>query len=224
MCPRDLDAWQQALDLAEDDLRERERRALGEQSTPAELRALADERDRLADERDGLAAAYDEQAEQRDDAGLGRDVRSSSRDRAARERNIDTELASLDRFMSGTDRDLAAGDRADALDNRRRATRDRAAASEDRHRAADDRSAAAKQADTAQLEISTLHDVLNGRAQIGQAEGLLMARYRLSPAAAFRLLVKLSQEQQIELRELAARLIADAERDAEPDELGRTTV
>lgn len=215
MGARELDAWRQALDQADADLREREQLALQDEPTQQELRAFADERDKLAAERNGLAEAYDEQARERDAAGLARDVRGSSRDRVARQRENDRDIGAPDRFAAGDDRDLAAGDRADSFDDRRRAATSRHAATEDRRRAAADRDAAANQVETLQHEIHGLREALETRLLIGQAEGLLMARHGLDPDAAFRLLVKLSQEAHIKLREVAAHLVADAIRHPE---------
>jgi hypothetical protein len=222
MCARDLDAWQQALDLAEADLRERERQALQGEPTPPELRAFASERDQLATDRNGLADAYDQQAHDRDVAGFGRDVRGSGRDRAAREHENDLDVGALDRFASGSDRDFAAGDRADSLDDRQRAADSRRAASDDRERASDDRDAAASRADEMEHEIAGLREALHTRLQIGQAEGLLMGRYGLEPHAAFRLLVKLSQDAHIKLRDVAAQLVAEAVQQTHDDQ-GATT-
>jgi hypothetical protein len=210
MCPRDLDLWQHALDLAEADLREREHRALQGEPTPQELRAFADERDKLAADRNSLADAYDEQARDRDTAGFARDVRGSSRDRAARALDDDRDVGAIDRFVSGADRDLAAGDRTDSSDDRRRGAEARQAAAHDRQHAADDRDAAASRGDEMEHEIAGLREALQARLQIGQAEGLLMARYNIDVDAAFRLLVRLSQAgKHIKLRDVAARLVAD---------------
>jgi hypothetical protein len=224
MCPDDMDALQRALDLAEADLREREAVALQGEPTPEELRAFAAERDKIAAERNGLEDGYDERARVRDTAAFGRDVRGSRRDRAARDRES-PDLDALDRFVSGSDRDLAAGDRADALDDRHRSATSRKAATVARQRAADDRDAAANTAGELQREIDGLREALKTRVQIGQAEGLLMSRYGLDPDGAFRLLVKLSGETHIKLRDVAARLVADAVGQAkvDVDDRGETT-
>jgi hypothetical protein len=177
---RRADAWQLALDLAEADLRQRERQALEGEPTPQELRAFATERDKLATDRAGLADAYDEQARERDTVAFSRDVRGSNRDRDARGREDDLDVGALDRFVAGADRDFAAGDRADDL----------------------------------QREIDGLREAQHTRLLIGQAEGQLMARYNLEPAAAFRLLVRLSQEGHLKLHVVAARLVADAAQQA----------
>lgn len=210
MSSRDLEEWQRALDLADADLREREFRALQGQPSARELMAFAAERDKLAADRDALADSRDEQARGRDDAALGRDVRGSLRDRAARALSGDRDAAAVDRFLAGADRDLAAGDRADSVDDRRRAVAARRRSAEDRQRAADDRTAAAGHVDALDHEIAGLREALKTRLQIGQAEGLIMARYHLDPEAAFRLLVRLSQQTHLKLRDVAARLVADA--------------
>jgi hypothetical protein len=210
--PRDLDEWQQAIDLADADLREREHEALLATPTEAELRAFADERDQISTDRDALADARDERAGHRDLNALTRDVRGSRRDRAARERTADVDSGAVDRFLAGTDRDYAAGDRADSADDRRRAQTARRSAAADRQRASDDRDAAATRADVLALEIEGLREALVTRLLIGQAEGLLMARHLLDTDAAFRLLVRLSQESHRKLRDVAARIVADADR------------
>lgn len=210
MCARDLDDWQQALDLADAELHEREQNALQEQPTPEELRAFAEEHDKLAADRDALADARDEDARTRDSAALGRDVHGSTRDRTARERAQDRDEAFADRFHAGADRDFAAGDRGDSVDDRRHSAGARKTAAEDRQRAADDRNVAATRADEMGREVAGLRDALETRLQIGQAEGLLMERHKLDPDAAFRLLVRLSQEGHAKLRDVAARLVAEA--------------
>jgi hypothetical protein len=208
--PRDLDEWQQALQLAEAELREREQQALSGEPTPQELRALAAERDKLATDRDALADAHDERARGRDTAALGRDVDGSARDRTARMREQDLDEAFSDRFNAGVDRDLAAGDRADAFDDRHRGANARRAAAQDRQRASDDRDLAASRDEDSQREREGLELALETRFQIGQAQGVLMARHDLDPEAAFRMLVRLSQETGDELRDVAVRIVAGA--------------
>jgi hypothetical protein len=210
--PRDLDAWQLALDEADAELRAREHEALDAQLTDEERRALAAERDKLATDRDALADARDESARARDIAALARDVGGSARDRAARKRTKDMDEGFGDRSLAGVDRDFAAGDRSDSVDDRRRSAQARRDAAGSRQRAADDREAAARRNGEVQREIDGLKDALESRLCIGQAEGLLMARHSLDADAAFRLLVKLSQYQHMKLREVAAELVADAER------------
>jgi hypothetical protein len=215
VCARDLESWQQALGLADADLRNRQREALTGEPTAAELRAFAAEHDKLATDTDSLADARDEVARARDAVALGRDVEGSARDRAARAGAEDLDDGFADRFQSGADRDLAAGDRADSVDDRHHAAAARHAAAADRQRAADDRDAMANRDERAQREQAELTHALETRLVIGQAEGLLMARYDLGPESAFRLLVKLSQESHVKLREVAARLVADATGQAE---------
>ncbi|MBV9485933.1 MAG: ANTAR domain-containing protein [Frankiaceae bacterium] len=215
MSPRDLDEWQQTLDLADAELRDREHQALQATPSPQELQAFAAEHDKLAVDRDALADARDQQATDRDVSAFARDVRGSRRDRAARERPDDHSLASLDRFMSGADRDLAAGDRADSLDDRRRATEARRQAADARQRAAEERSSGADREDDLQRRVTELTDALRAQLIIGQAQGLVMARYEIDQDAAVRLLVKLSQTQQLSVPELAARLVGDAVRSAQ---------
>jgi hypothetical protein len=211
-----MESWQERLDAAEADLRERERFVLSGEPTPEELQALAEERDKLAADWDALADAGDDQARLRDDAGQHRDLRASGRDRAARAYEHDRDQAAIDRFNSGADRDLAAGDRGDAVDDRARAGAGRARAASDRQRAADDREAASARAGELSGEVAGLEEALKTRLAIGQAEGLLMARYHLDPDAAFRLLVKLSQEGHMKLRFVAENIVRDHEKEPRP--------
>jgi PAS domain S-box-containing protein len=53
---------------------------------------------------------------------------------------------------------------------------------------------------------ANLHAAIESRQLIGQAVGILMERHRLSPTAAFDLLVKASQSSQLKLREIAIRV------------------
>jgi ANTAR domain len=207
-----LAAWAERLWDAEADLREREQRALAASDTsPAEARALAAERDTIAADRDALAAAYDDRAGARDTGSLSRDATASGRDRDARAVADDTDPGFVDRFLSGQDRDWAAGDRASSYDDRRRSAQDRQRAAADRERAATDRQAAADAAAALEGDVAHLREALVARLVIGQAEGLLMARYDLpSPDAAFGVLVRLSQHNHVKLREVAARIVADA--------------
>lgn len=203
-----MSAWVE-LAQVEEELRKRQRAALDAELGPEELRALAAERDKLAGDRDALADSDDEAARRRDAQGLQRDVRGSRRDRVAREHARDRDPAALDRFLAGADRDLAAGDRTDSRDDRRHSADARHRAAADRQRAGHDRDAAAAAASTAAGEIAGLQDALTSRVLIGQAEGLLMARYDLDEDAAFALLVKLSQETHLKLRLVAERLVRD---------------
>lgn len=55
----------------------------------------------------------------------------------------------------------------------------------------------------------TLTAALANRDIIGQAKGILMERFHLDAVAAFTLIAKLSQEQNIKLRDIAAAIVAD---------------
>lgn len=66
----------------------------------------------------------------------------------------------------------------------------------------------------AEAELATLRDALESRLVIGQAMGLLMARQGLSTDAAFEALARQSQETNVKLRDVAARLVADAQPEA----------
>lgn len=205
--------WEQRLRLAEADVHEREQQALADDPTPEELIAFAAERDKIALDRDTIAERHDEQAGARDRSALDRDVAGSGRDRHARIQGQDLDTAFPDRFAAGEDRDFAAGDRADSHDDRHRgrALRERAAA--DRERAAADRDRAAQRAQEQVHEIAGLQAALESRLVIGQAQGLLMARHTMSPESAFGVLVRLSQDCNVKLRDVAAQLVAAAEAD-----------
>ena len=206
-----MESWEERLEAAEADLRERERLALSDEPTPEELKALAEERDKLAADWDAFADSADEDARLRDAAGLQRDVRASGRDRAARGYTHDRDPSAVDRFMAGTDRDLAAGDRSDAVDDRHRASAGRERAASDRRHAASDREAASARDAELTHEVAGLEEALKTRLAIGRAEGLLMAQHRLDADAAFRLLVKLSQQAHLKLRLVAERIVRDHE-------------
>jgi len=211
-----VESWREPA-AAEEELAARARAVLAGEPTPAELRALAAERDKLAAEWDALADVADEQARVRDEAGLQRDVRASGRDRAARNYARDRDDAAIDRIVAGVDRDFAAGDRSDAGDDRRQARAARGRAADDRQRAADDLDIAAANAAELSAEILGLQEALKTRLAIGQAEGLLMARYHLDAAAAFRMLVKLSQQGHVKLRLVAERIVEDREKELHAD-------
>lgn len=206
----DLPAWEEWLRLAEADLQERERQALADDPTPEELGALAAERDKFASERDTIAQLYDEDAAARDRAALRRDVAGSARDRKARSREQDQDVAWADRFTAGEDRDFAAGDRGDSYDDRRRAREAREQAAADREHAAADRDRAVQEAAEQGREVAGLRAALESRLVIGQAQGLLIAWHNLTPASAFAVLVRLSQERNRKLRDMAAELAAAA--------------
>lgn len=206
-----LTSWEERLRLAEADLEERERQALADDPTPEQLAAHAAERDAFARERDAIADRHDEAAGRRDLSALDRDVSGSSRDRRARLREQDRDVAFPDRFSAGADRDLAAGDRADSHADRRRGQEARERAAVNRDRAADDRDRAAEKAEEQEREVAGLRTALESRLVIGQAQGLLMARHKLSSETSFGVLVRLSQEHNVKVRELAAQLVAAEE-------------
>jgi hypothetical protein len=206
-----LNLWEQKLAGAEADLRAREHRALQGAPTQEELRAFAAERDKIASDWDALADARDERGRARDAVAVARDAQAALRNGTARHHGSEENGAAV----AGTDRAHAAHDRADALDDRHRGLESRRVAAESRERAAADRDLAASREADLDREIAGLRDALHTRLTIGQAEGLLMGRHGLDADAAFRLLTRLSQEGHLKLRDVAARLVADAGRPAE---------
>jgi ANTAR domain len=58
----------------------------------------------------------------------------------------------------------------------------------------------------AAAQIRQLRTALDSRDVIGQAKGILMERYRLTPDGAFALLARASQDTNVKLREVAAEL------------------
>jgi hypothetical protein len=215
-----LTAWALRLRVAESELREREDRALADDPTPAELTALAAERDRIALGRDRIADRYDEQAGRRDRSALGRDVSGSGRDQRARAPQQDEDPGWSDRFAAGADRDLAAGDRADSHGDRGRAHESRELAATDRRRAAVDRDRAARESGGQADEVRGLRAALESRHVIGQAQGLLMARYGVGSETAFAVLVRLSQTSNTKLRDLADQLVRAAEPEPRREPVG----
>jgi ANTAR domain len=69
-----------------------------------------------------------------------------------------------------------------------------------------DRRAAAAAISEAAAQIGQLHAALESREVIGQAKGILMERYRLTPDGAFALLAQASQDTNVKLREVAGEL------------------
>ncbi len=65
-------------------------------------------------------------------------------------------------------------------------------------------------------ERADLSAAIDGRTVIGQAKGILMERYRLTDAQAFRLLVKASQQTNVPLREIADSLSTSGTMPGEP--------
>ena len=207
-----LSAWEERLLQAGDDLWHRHDVALQHELDPAELLALAAEKDKIAADGDRLADAYDDLAAERDRAGLSRDVRGSWRDQDARAIAHDSDPGFADRTLAGTDRDDAAGDRGDSHDDRARARRGRQQAADDRRTAAVTREGSgAGQANEAIGEADGLRAAIAFRTVIGQAQGMLMARHALTPERAFAVLVRLSQHANVDLRDVAAQLTAEAE-------------
>jgi ANTAR domain len=67
------------------------------------------------------------------------------------------------------------------------------------------------QLESLRQEIAGLKAALLSRATIDQARGILVARYQISPDAAFDLLVRWSQDRNIKLRAIAETLVAMAQ-------------
>jgi len=210
----DLDAAEQALAAREAEVAELERQAGLGPADPALLERLAQERDALADARDEAARARETSARGRRERAGTRDVAASARDRRNRLAHDDGDPGFPARFLSARDVDAAAGDRADALSDERHAGHDRDRSREGRHRASDDRAAATDAAREAASEAAGLHRALETRTVIGQAQGMLMARFGIGEAEAFQLLVGASQARNVKLRELA-RLVVQGEADLE---------
>lgn len=188
-------------------LAERERQAAAGPSDPARGAELARERDALADARDDAADARDAAALTRRERAAARDLAASERDRRTRLVHDDVDPGFPDRFMSARDVDASAGDRADAMTDERRAREDRQRSREDRRRAAGHRDAAARAAHAAAEEAADLRERLQSRPVIGQAQGLLMAEHGITADEALDLLVEAARTSNVELRDVAARLV-----------------
>ncbi len=106
------------------------------------------------------------------------------------------------------DRGEARYDRASSGQARDRAAADRAHAARDRDAAAAAAAEAAEEAEGAAKEIAELREALLVRQVIGQAQGRLMDRYNLDADAAFAVLLQLSQDTNIELRQIAVQVAA----------------
>ena len=65
-----------------------------------------------------------------------------------------------------------------------------------------------------QQEIDSLRAGLESRAQIGIAIGLIMARCELTSTEAFGHLSRMSQNQNIKVRDIAARMVAESDASA----------
>lgn len=190
-----LTAWEERLYAADADLQQRQEQALAEEPTAGELLALAGEKDKYAHELNVLADAYDARARMRDLHSMD---------------GIILGAFPPDRRLSGRDRDGAAGDRAEPHDDRQHAADARHRAAMDRHRAAEDREAAVERVHRLEADVAGLREALAGRTVIGQAQGLLMARYDLTVDSAFATLVRLSQERNVKLRDVAAAIVDEA--------------
>lgn len=129
----------------------------------------------------------------RDEAFVAFDQLAKERDRLADERDAAADA-----------RELAAGF------PHTYARLDREHARLDREQAAADRARAARAADAAEELESQLRQAMETRGVIGQAQGLLMARYGIGPEEAFGLLVKRSQDTNTKLHDIAERLVAEA--------------
>lgn len=174
-----------------------------EQGDSDGMKGVEDERDKVAQEYDDLARLLDDIAAERDLLALQRDIAASQRDRARRQESDDVDPGWSDRFLSGTDRDRAAVDRAAAFEDRKRAGRDRAAAASARAASAQDRADAARSQRQSSEVIAQLGDALASRTVIGQATGILIERFKITPDEAFQLLIQASQRRNIKLREVA---------------------
>jgi AmiR/NasT family two-component response regulator len=73
----------------------------------------------------------------------------------------------------------------------------------------------------AAAQIGQLHAALESREVIGQAKGILMERYRLTPDGAFELLARASQDTNVKLREVAAELCRTGALPGRDDRLDR---
>ena len=69
---------------------------------------------------------------------------------------------------------------------------------------------------SAARQLEGLRVGMEGRTVIGQAQGILMERYKISADRAFQLLSRTSQETNVRLREVAARVVATGETPGDP--------
>ena len=72
----------------------------------------------------------------------------------------------------------------------------------------------------ARAEIANLREALRTRTTIGEAIGLLMHEKTLTADAAFAHLVEVSSHTNVKIREIAARMVEEAETKAEPTPKG----
>ena len=59
-----------------------------------------------------------------------------------------------------------------------------------------------------ELDLQHANQAITDRTVIGQAQGILMERYDLDPAQAFRALVRMSQDDNVKLHLVAGRIVA----------------
>lgn len=62
-------------------------------------------------------------------------------------------------------------------------------------------------------QVQHLHTAVDSRTVTGQATGILMERFDLEPHRAFSVLVRLSSQRNVKLRELAAEIVANRRED-----------
>jgi hypothetical protein len=203
----DLDQWQQLLDLAELELVGREPAAGDPGWSQREIAAFGAERDRLAERRDDLADARDRHAEQLDSLAFARDQHSSAHDRSPMVGIAGDDPGFADRFLSAEDRDEAVGDRTNARDDRTHSRSDRQRAAHSRELAALAREDLAEKA-RLERKLTSLKRILASRIVIGQASGQLMERHSLDADRAFKMLVYLAHDSNVEVHVVAARVVA----------------
>jgi AmiR/NasT family two-component response regulator len=73
-------------------------------------------------------------------------------------------------------------------------------------------SAEASELELLRLEVSQLRYALTGRATIDQAKGIIMTERRCSPDEAFGVLVKMSQDSNVPVRDVARALVYQQQR------------
>jgi AmiR/NasT family two-component response regulator len=70
----------------------------------------------------------------------------------------------------------------------------------------------ASELESLRLEVSQLRYALTGRATIDQAKGIVMTERRCSPDEAFDVLVKMSQDSNVPVRDVARALVYQQQR------------
>ena len=172
---------------------------MAERSTGMELpqQSQADSLDAFADERDRAAEA--------------RDVAATERDDNARELQRDLDTYYRDRFHTERALEAATEDRAAAFEDRVEARVDRAHAREGRGRAASARSAlelTVARAEHAEETTAHLETGMETQRVIGQAQGLLMAHYKIDAEMALEMLAGIAQARNAKVREVARQVVA----------------